>query len=1235
MNKVYRSVWNATTNTWAAAAETAKSRTKGSARVARTAVAALVLGGASMTGAFAAEVDAAEEEDEKPTQTVAVSQVPSTGTIGTGRTMSLMGGATIAATGDYAAGGGVIGATGGNNTSIGAGSNIPFYTSGQDVSNAVAIGGATVSNAGIGATAVGSIGIGSGASAGGGGAIVIGAGASNGNSNAISIGTNSRSAGGGGTVVLGSFATTTASGAVAVGANSRTTGANSASVGANTGTSRGNAFSVGNDLATNADGSARTAFTRQVVNVAAGTQATDAVNLGQMNTALSTKVDNTYFKVNASANSATASGANAVAIGQTVLSEGSSSTAIGSGTTASGTHSVALGASATNATGLERQTAVGGGTSTGAYRATAVGAYASAQAASSVALGDSASVAAGATDSVALGKGASVNTNVTNAVALGAGSVATANNTVSVGAVGSERKIVNVAAGTQATDAVNLAQLSTKVDNDYVKVGAGQNPAAVATTAGRAGNIAIGSNARSLVGSLNSASIAVGEDSLANDAGSVALGTASQSTGSGSVAVGLRAQATGRNSVAIGGDSIASEDRTFSVGNTGVNGQRRIVNVDAGTLSSNSTDAVNGSQLYTTNGRVTTAEGNITTLQQQIGNGTVGLVQQAASGSNLTVGKDTNGAAVDFTNNASQQRKLVGVAAGTVSSTSREAINGSQLYGVSNSVATAIGAGSTVNADGSITAPSFTVGDGSGGTTVVRNVGAAVTNLNDRVTVNEGDITTLQQQVGAGTIGLVQQAGAGGNLTVGKSTDGAAVDFTNNASQQRKLIGVAAGTVSTTSREAINGSQLRGVSDSVASAIGAGSTVNADGSISAPSFTVGDGSGGTTIVRNVGAAVTNLNDRVTTNEGDITSIRNDLSSGSIGLVQQASATADLTVGKNTGGAAVDFTGTNGARVLAGVANGTADSDGVNYGQLRSAVGTIDGRLASAVMYDTGTPDLSRITLVGTNGTLITNLSNGNIASGSRDAVNGGQLYDLDQKLEGYYSSLDGRVGAIEQGGAGGGSGGGSGVNPGKGGAGSIVIGDGADASGSNSSAIGQGAVASGSNGTAIGQGSAASGSNGTAIGQGSSASGSGGTAIGQGSSATHNNSVALGAGSTTDRNDSVSVGSAGAERQITNVRAGTAPTDAVNVQQLNNSVHSARQDAMGGVAAAMAVAGLPQSTLPGRTFMAISGSTYGNEYGTAIGASYMTKDGKWVVKGAVNTSSRGEVGAVVGGGFYW
>ena len=178
-------------------------------------------------------------------------------------------------------------------------------------------------------------------------------------------------------------------------------------------------------------------------------------------------------------------------------------------------------------------------------------------------------------------------------------------------------------------------------------------------------------------------------------------------------------------------------------------------------------------------------------------------------------------------------------------------------------------------------------------------------------------------------------------------------------------------------------------------------------------------------------------------------------------------------------------------------------------------------------------------------------------------------------------------------------------------------------------------VASGDNGSAFGQGSAASGSNSSAIGQGSVASGSDSTAIGQGSKATGNGSVAIGAGSVADRDNSVSVGSAGHERQITNVAAGTAPTDAVNVQQMNNAVSSARKDAMGGVAAAMAVAGLPQSTLPGRTFVAMAGSTYGGEVGTALGVSYMTRDGKWTIKAGATTSSRGEFGGVVGGGFYW
>ncbi|HTD29673.1 MAG TPA: YadA-like family protein, partial [Xanthomonadaceae bacterium] len=59
----------------------------------------------------------------------------------------------------------------------------------------------------------------------------------------------------------------------------------------------------------------------------------------------------------------------------------------------------------------------------------------------------------------AIGANSVVTADANNAVALGAGSVADQANTISVGDVGSERRIVNVAAGTSANDAVNLAQM--------------------------------------------------------------------------------------------------------------------------------------------------------------------------------------------------------------------------------------------------------------------------------------------------------------------------------------------------------------------------------------------------------------------------------------------------------------------------------------------------------------------------------------------------------------------------------------------------------------------------------------------------------------------------------------------------------------------------------------------------------------------------------------------------------
>ena len=129
-------------------------------------------------------------------------------------------------------------------------------------------------------------------------------------------------------------------------------------------------------------------------------------------------------------------------------------------------------------------------------------------------------------------------------------------------------------------------------------------------------------------------------------------------------------------------------------------------------------------------------------------------------------------------------------------------------------------------------------------------------------------------------------------------------------------------------------------------------------------------------------------------------------------------------------------------------------------------------------------------------------------------------------------------------------------------------------------AAGLSSDASGTGSTAIGYGSKAPGLNSTALGSASTASGQGAVAIGSGAAAKYDGSAAIGAGSSTAnslaalQNDAaytpsagaaisgatpsgeVSVGASGSERRLTNVAAGGAPTDAVNVSQLSTATAS-------------------------------------------------------------------------------
>nr|WP_330165501.1 YadA-like family protein [Burkholderia sp. 9779_493] len=1023
------------------------------------------------------------------------------------------------------------------------------------------------------------------------------------------------------------------------------------------------------------------------------------MNLGQMQTALSTKVDDTYVKIDTSNSTVAAqAGTAALAIGTNTSASGSYATAVGNSALANGNNSTALGFQATSSGGA----------------AVAVGNGANASSSHGVALGVNAQA------------------SHTDSVALGASSITDRNNSVSVGSSTLRRQITNVAAGTADNDAVNVAQMNS---------GLSTTNAAIAATNLNVSSLSTGlSSTNSTVAGLSTdlsttnstvAGLSTGLSSTNSTVAGLSTGLSSTvSTVAGhtkqigdlddklskleSGTTGLVQQANPGDDITVGANTDGN-----AVDFSSKTGARTLKGVAAGDVSATSTEAVNGSQLHgvsdsvasaigggatvnpdgsisapsfavgdgsggtkivnsvgevVTNldGRVTTNEGDIKKLADDIGSGTLGLVQQAKPGDDITVGANTDGNAVDFSSKTGA-RTLKGVAAGDVSATSTEAVNGSQLHGVSDSVASAIGGGAAVNPDGSISAPSFAVGDGSGGTKIVNSVGDVVTNLDGRTTTNEGDIKKLADDIGSGTLGLVQQAKPGDDITVGANTDGNAVDFSSKTGA-RTLKGVAGGDVSATSTEAVNGSQLHGVSDSVASAIGGGAAVNPDGSISAPVFTVGDGSGGTKIVNSVGDVVTNLDGRVTTNEGGLKKLSEQLESGTLGLVQQDAMTGGITVGANTGGSVVNFAGTGGARVLSGVANGVDDDDVVTVSQLR-ATGLIDytGKEVGAVTYDSGL-NFDTVTFAGTFGTKLQRVAAGEISATSMDAINGSQLFDLQEQFAKQYGELSGqfgdlsnrfddlsdRLGELE-------------TNPGTGGPGtgdgSTVVGEGAVASGENSSAlgekalasgenssaVGQGAVASGSNGSAIGQGSTASGSNssavgqgavasgnnGSAVGQGAVASGENGTALGQGASATGSGSVAIGQGSVASEANTVSFGNGTEEgnRRLVNIADGINASDAATKGQLdramesvdqrfndtNRAINDVAKNAYAGIAAAMAMPNMTPSQ-PGKTVVAVGAANFKSGSAIAAGATYRSRSGNWLVNGATSITSVGDVG---------
>ncbi|HDR1301848.1 TPA: YadA-like family protein [Pasteurella multocida] len=86
---------------------------------------------------------------------------------------------------------------------------------------------------------------------------------------------------------------------------------------------------------------------------------------------------------------------------------------------------------------------------------------------------------------------------------------------------------------------------------------------------------------------------------------------------------------------------------------------------------------------------------------------------------------------------------------------------------------------------------------------------------------------------------------------------------------------------------------------------------------------------------------------------------------------------------------------------------------------------------------------------------------------------------------------------------------------------------------------------------------------------------------------------------------------------------------------LNNRINKVDKDLRAGIAGANAAAGLPQAYIPGKSMVAVAAGTYKGQNAIALGMSRISDNGKVIIKLTGNTNSRGDFGASIGAGYQW
>ena len=626
---------------------------------------------------------------------------------------------------------------------------------------------------------------------------------------------------------------------------------------------------------------------------------------------------------------------------------------------------------------------------------------------------------------------------------------------------------------------------------------------------------------------------------------------------------------TGDNQVVLGNDGVQVGGNTY-INKDGLNANNKVISNVADGVNPN--DAVNKGQLDAVKGvadsavksvDVATNENNLVVdntdpknpklrLRKAVDLDSIKLENNVGEKSFLNSAGLTikDGPAVTRSGINANNTKVTNVTDGDVNGTSKDAVNGSQLYNVASNVKDLIGPDAAIDpATGKVTVADPTKGIGGTGK---GNIGDAIQSVKDAADKAAAEHTTVK----AGNNIVVTEgtnAAGGKEYTVSTAKDlnvdsvkagdttvnndgltiagGPSVKKDGIDAGDKNITNVADGNVAAGSKDAVNGGQLYDVAKNVADLVGPDATIDpATGKVTVADPTKGIGETGK---GTIGDAIKAVNDLAKKAAAEKTSVK----------AKDGRSNVTVTEGTNAAGGheyTVDVSDKTKAsldKADSAVQNLTSRDGNLSFN--KGPNGNVEVSFNDNVNVKNVTTDRVQVangpsmSKDGINAAdkAISNVANGNVAKGSKDAVNGGQLHETAQSV-------------------------------------ADVIGGGAT--------VKDGKVVAGQNG----------------------------------------------------------IGNTG-QNTVHGAIAAINQNTANNFNQIRGDLRKMDRDLRGGIAGALATAGLPQAFRPGKSMVAAAASTYRGQSGLAIGVSRISDNGKVILKVTGNTNSRGDFGGTIGAGYQW